>query len=208
MLIKTQDGEKNVASQGLGGAALGLAIPGTVALANQVLGGGLLNGLFGGIGYGNGSAAGVAGLTTLGDTRTISCLESALAKEKAERYADSIGINTFKEAKTMFEKAQDSSSANFKELVQGFIAQNEINAREFARLDKEAALNKQASEYNFAILNNKIDCCCDKMRCYVDGTFVPGKLVMPRTSICPEVMQRYNSWVAPTATAETTTPTA
>lgn len=200
MLIKTQDGEKNVASQGLGGAALGLAIPGTVALANQVLGGGLLGGLFNGVGVGS--------TGTVADTRTISLLESELAKEKAERYADSIGINTFKEAKTMFEKAQETSSANFKELVQGFIAQNEINAREFARLDKEAALNKQASEYNFAILNNKIDCCCDKMRCYVDGTFVPGELVMPRTKICPEVMQRYNSWVAPTATAETTTPTA
>lgn len=192
MLIKTQDGEKNVASQGLGGAALGLAIPGTVALANQVLGGGLLGGLFNGIGVGS------AG--TVADTRTISLLESELAKEKSERYADSIGINTFKEAKTMFEKAQESSSANFKELVQGFIAQNEINAREFARLDKEAALNKQASEYNFAILNNKIDCCCDKMRCYVDGTFVPGKLVMPLDNLCPEAMARYNSWTAPTTT--------
>lgn len=192
MLIKTQDGEKNVASQGLGGAALGLAIPGTVALANQVLGGGLLGGLFNGIGVGS------AG--TVADTRTISLLESELAKEKSERYADSIGINTFKEAKTMFEKAQDTSSANFKELVQGFIAQNEINAREFARLDKEAALNKQASEYNFAILNNKIDCCCDKMRCYVDGTFVPGKLVMPLDNLCPEAMARYNSWIAPTTT--------
>lgn len=192
MLIKTQDGEKNVASQGLGGAALGLAIPGTVALANQVLGGGLLGGLFNGVGVGS------AG--TVADTRTISLLESELAKEKSERYADSIGINTFKEAKTMFEKAQESSSANFKELVQGFIAQNEINAREFARLDKEAALNKQASEYNFAILNNKIDCCCDKMRCYVDGTFVPGKLVMPLDNLCPEAMARYNSWTAPTTT--------
>lgn len=190
MLIKTQDGEKNVASQGLGGAALGLAIPGTVALANQVLGGGLLGNVFGGIGS----------TGTVADTRAISLLESELAKEKSERYADSIGIASFKEAKTMFEKAQDTSSANFKELVQGFIAQNEINAREFARLDKEAALNKQASEYNFAILNNKIDCCCDKMRCYVDGTFVPGKLVMPLDNLCPEAMARYNSWTAPTTT--------
>ena len=36
MLIKTADGEKNVSSKGLGGAALGLAIPGTVALVNQI----------------------------------------------------------------------------------------------------------------------------------------------------------------------------
>lgn len=194
MLIKTQDGEKNVASQGLGGAALGLAIPGTVALANQLLGGS--NGLLGGL---------VGGTTgTTNDTRAIGLLESELAKEKAERYADSIGISTFKEAKTMFEKAQESSSANFKELVQGFIAQNEVNSAKFAALDKEVALNKQAAEYNFAILNNKIDCCGDKLRCYVDGTFVPGKLVMPLDSLCPEAMARYNSWTAPTDTATTT----
>ena len=194
MLIKTAEGEKSVASQGLGGTALGLAIPGTIALANQVLGGGLLGGLFGGV-------QGTAGTTS--DTRTISLLESELAKEKAERYADSIGIATFKEAKTMFEKAQETSSANFKELVQGFIAQNEVNAKEFARLDKEVALNKQASDYNFAILNNKIDCCGNELRCYVDGKFVPGKLVMPKDNICPEVMARYNSWTAPTTTTTT-----
>ena len=194
MLIKTQDGEKSVASQGLGGAALGLAIPGTVALANQLLGGS--NGLLGGL------VGGTTGITN--DTRTIGLLESELAKEKAERYADSIGISTFKEAKTMFEKAQESSSANFKELVQGFIAQNEVNSAKFAALDKEVALNKQAAEYNFAILNNKIDCCCDKIRCYVDGTFVPGKLVMPLSNLCPEAMARYNSWTAPTTTTTTT----
>jgi hypothetical protein len=41
---------------------------------------------------------------------------------------------------------------------------------------------------------------------YVNATFVPGRLVMPRDSICPEVMQRYNSWTAPTDTAPATQP--
>lgn len=44
------------------------------------------------------------------------------------------------------------------------------------------------------------------IRCYVDATFVPGRLVMPREAICPEVMQRYNSWVAPTDQAPATQP--
>lgn len=34
---------------------------------------------------------------------------------------------------------------------------------------------------------------------YVNGTFVPGKLIMPTSSICPEVMPLKNSWTAPTA---------
>ena len=58
--------------------------------------------------------------------------------------------------------------------------------------------------YENQLTNNKIDCCCDKMNIkfeyenrlrdiadaniinYVNATFVPGKLVMPITSICPE----------------------
>lgn len=205
MEIKTQDGERNVASKGLGGTALGLAIPGTVALANQLFGGALTGGLWSANRVATGVADGVAlaNSVAIGDSRTISDLESRLAREKAERYADGVGIEVYKEAVGLSNRNDDKMSANFKEVVQGFIAQNEINASKFAQLDKEVALNKQAAEYNFAILNNKIDCCCDKMRLYVDATFVPGKLVMPLSSLCPEAMQRYNSWTAPTTTETT-----
>ena len=48
-------------------------------------------------------------------------------------------------------------------------------------------------------------CCGDKsLYEYVNSTFVPGKLVMPSTSVCPQPMPQYNSWTAPTTT--TTTP--
>lgn len=35
--------------------------------------------------------------------------------------------------------------------------------------------------------------------CYVNATFVPGKLVMPLDSLCPSAMPRYNAWEAPKA---------
>jgi hypothetical protein len=56
----------------------------------------------------------------------------------------------------------------------------------------------------FTILNNKIDCCCEKAAMqagfdrqiaenniasvigYVNSTFIPGVLKMPITSICPQ----------------------
>lgn len=44
------------------------------------------------------------------------------------------------------------------------------------------------------------------IRCYVDATFVPGRLVMPKDSICPEVMPRYNTYTAPTDPAPATQP--
>ena len=41
--------------------------------------------------------------------------------------------------------------------------------------------------------------------CYVNATFVPGKLVMAKENICPEPMDRYNSWTAPTTPATSNT---
>jgi hypothetical protein len=56
----------------------------------------------------------------------------------------------------------------------------------------------------FTILNNKIDCCCEKVGMqmnfnrqldeltdasilsYVNSTFIPGTLKLPITSICPQ----------------------
>ena len=35
------------------------------------------------------------------------------------------------------------------------------------------------------------------LMCYVNATFVPGKLVMPKTSVCPEPMDAKNAWVTP-----------
>ena len=83
MYVKTDDGLKNVASQGVGGAALGLAIPGTLAFLNQIGG---IGGLFGG----NQNVQ-------CNDTRTISALESEIAMLKAEKYTDSVGTGVYAE---------------------------------------------------------------------------------------------------------------
>lgn len=80
MHIKTADGERSVASAGVGGAGLGLGIAGTaLGLLN---GGGLnLGGLFGG-----GSAFGQ-------DSRVISALESKIAKLEGEKYTDNAQLD-------------------------------------------------------------------------------------------------------------------
>lgn len=138
-MIKTQDGEKNVASKGLGGAALGLAIPGTVALVNQLAGGAW--GL--GRAYSGNNGCGCGEVTH--DTRVISALESELARVNSERYADMIGINTYKEAIALSNKNDDKINANYKELAQ-FIAS----------LDKQIAVDKEVTNCNFKFLDNKI----------------------------------------------------
>lgn len=165
MLIKTADGERNVASKGLGGAALGLAIPGTVALVGQLLGGATRVGTASNVVAGGGCG------TDPHDTRVIADLEMQLAQEKSERYADAIGIATFKEAQSMAEKNAQAIS----------------NLTQFAyNLDKSIAVDKETTNCNLRYLDNKIDTKSQELVEYVNGRFVPGQLVMPASSICPK----------------------
>ena len=191
MHIKTDDGTKNVASQAVGGTALGLAIPGTLAFLGQ-----LGNGILGGRAVAQGSEC--------HDTRAIGTLQAELAKEKAERYADNVGIEVYKAGVERAKDLTSEANENYKVL-----------SAQISDLDKKVAVGEQRTTDNFAFMNYKVDnvkreleqdinCKTNALRCYVDGTFVPGKLVMPLDSICPEAMQRYNSWTAPTTTTPTT----
>lgn len=84
------------------------------------------------LGNGNGSVAAGAAVT---ETQLVSGLMAELAKEKSERYADNVGINTFKEALTLIKEERETRQANDK-----------ITFETLARLDKESALNKQDIE--------------------------------------------------------------
>lgn len=55
-----------------------------------------------------------------------------------------------------------------------------------------------------AVVNAQITANLGCMQRNLDVLNGLTKTVIPVDSICPEVMQRYNSWVAPTATAPTT----
>ena len=176
------------ASNGKANAGLTTGIIGTslagLLWANGNNGNGLLGGLFGG---------GNRGYVQTADGK-ISQLEAEIAFLRGENYADKVANEVY--------KALDAKiNANMKE-VYSFVID----------LDKRTALNAQGLAYENQITNNKIDCCCDKMKIqfeyenrlrdiadqaiitYVNGAFVPGKLVMPLSSICP-----------PAAAATTTT---
>ena len=199
MQIKTVDGDREVASKGVAGAALGLGIAGTVGLLNQLAGGcgwggGFLGGNRFGVcnGIGAATAAGITDAVASHDTRVIGALESKIAKLESERYTDGVGIELYKEIIATSNANDAKIQANFVEL-----------SKAVAELDKKSAVDKKEIECNFAFLNNRINETARELRCYVDATFVPGKLVMPLSSICPEAMQRYNSWTAPTTPATT-----
>lgn len=63
----------------------------------------------------------------------------------------------------------------------------------------QAVTNQKLSD-NITFVDSKFDgvyreiaCASDKLKCYVNATFVPGKLVMPLDQICPEAMPKNQS---------------
>lgn len=110
-------------------------------------------------------------------------LRADLAQEKSERYADSVGLNAYK-------LTNDKIS--------------ELTAVVY-ELDKKIAVDGQSIRDNFAFLNSRIDNTKAEIISYANATFVPGALVMPLDSICPQPMPAKNSWTAPTTTTTATT---
>ena len=147
MMIKTQDGEKSVASGGLGGAALGLAIPGTVALVNQLTGG---NGLFGGLFNGGNSC----------NNNVVSALESALAQEKAERYTDQAGTEVYKQFAKERNEIQAQISAIFAAIAQ---------------MDKHSAVAEAVNAERLNCLKGRVDNIYDVFKLVMPNSSVcPG----------------------------------
>lgn len=209
------------ASKGVAGSGLGLGIAGTaLGVLNNGGNGGILGGLFGG----NNNL----------ETKENAVLRERLAKVEAERYADGIGISTYKEAIALSNKNDEKMQANMKEAFQAI-----------AELDKKEAVNRAEIKCLYTTLDSKIDnvntqllgeikclatntnsrltalkdetaqaialeaerrACGDlTLKEYVDGHFMPGMLKLPLTSVCPLPAPACNPT---TETGSGTTPTA
>jgi hypothetical protein len=154
MQIKTADGTYNVGSQGVAGAGLGLGIAGTA------LGLGLFNG---------------NGLNLFGnnnnmqchDTRTISALESEIAKLKSEKYTDSVGTAVYAEI-----------NKKYIELAQ-FIA----------ALDKQNAVAEAVNAERLTCLSNRVSALEALTKLVVpNGSVCPGwgnVTITPATTTTP-----------------------
>ena len=169
------------ANAGLATGIIGTSLAGLLTLGGMNNGGGLFN-----FGRQQGYVQTPEG--------KIGQLEAEIAYLRGENYSDKV-------ANEVYKALDNKITANLEKLYTFVID-----------LDKRTALNTQGLMYENQITNNKIDCCCDKMNIkfdyenrlrdladaaivtYVNATFVPGKLVMPLSSICP-----------PAAAATTTT---
>ncbi len=140
------------------------------------------------------------------ETKESAFLREQVAILAGERYADSVGLGVYTQLVAESKEQTATANAKFEAIYQRMYDTDKTLCAELARIDKETALNKQANEfvaqslhkdikftnreieYQGVILNNKIDCTNAQTLCYVNATFVPGKLVMPLDSICPAAM--------------------
>lgn len=201
MAIEMHDG-KITGSSGVAKAGLTLGIIGTGLAAlgnggwvgNGCNNGGLLGNLFGG----NRNCAVEA------QQSEIANLESQIAELKSMRYTDYVGMDLYKNIIST-QKEEDKKISDLQGTLFAYII--DIDKRT-ALNDQAAKLNREydvaARDYMFTILNNKIDCCCEKAAmqasfdkqlaelsdasiiAYTNSTFIPGTLKLPITSICPQ----------------------
>jgi hypothetical protein len=178
---------KVIGSSGVAKAGLTLGIIGTgLAALSGSNGGGILGGLFGG---GNKTAD----------------LQSQIDILTSTKYTD----DKFLDMYTKLVAAKEDSDARTASV------QNQLFGA-VLELDKRTALNEQAQklnreydatvrDYMMTIINNKIDCCCEKMTMqaqyekqiselsdasiisYVNSNFLSGVLKLPASNISPNV---------------------
>lgn len=182
MQIKTADGERNVASQGVGGTALGLAIPGTLAFLNQLGNGGL--GLFGN--------NGVVAAAAIGQRDYVGCLQAENGQLKAEKYSDNNDREVYQQTLADNRVLRDELYAFIKPLADE-AANNKV---EIATLKAELKCCCEKQELREQILtgkinevaltvNNGLTALNSTVACLQNTVNAITKTIIPNDAVCP-----------------------
>jgi hypothetical protein len=197
------DSERGVekASKGAANTGIALGAVGTgLALLNGGFGGG--SGLLGG--GGNRAVQG-----EIFQTEIITGYASALAAERAERYAEKQVFESYKDLTNKIERENDRRDARFNRVEISILEHEKKLAVNEARIEgviegvKEKVIAlKEETRLAIALEGERRNAGIHSVYEYVAAHYVPGKLVLPAGSICPEVMPRFNTWTAPAAPSE------
>lgn len=168
----------------------------------------------------------------MGYTQQINQKDSVISQLQSEKYTDGHILEAYRETVGLFKAEDEKISSVVKDVTASFIEtgkelavlNTKVQCLEERMVSMNAATNERLGyeikgvyrdihsskkELEGAIaLESERRCCGDKtLYEYVNGTFVPGKLIMPSTSVCPQPMPLFNSWSAPTTAAPTNTTT-
>lgn len=162
------------ASKGVAGAGLGLGIAGT-ALGILNGGAGLLGAHMANAGCNPAAACSEnqpVNRYEMTLTQEISAKDGEIALLKSERYTDERLVEVYKDLNSQI---------------------NAVNEKIQANRDEQNAVNCQQAVFN-GTMTSTVGCLQQQIACLQSLT----KVVIPKDNICPEPMDRYNSWTAPT----------
>ena len=193
-----------VAKAGLTTGIIGTSLAGLLALGGN--GGGLLGGGL----FGNNNAQ-MAAMGVLAEK------DAKIAELTAQKYSDNQDAALYQATRSENEKLENRLMDYIKPLSQ----ESASNRERVAVLEAQQAKNGEIADLREKLvraeLGAKIDSVAQTCGCGIAqlNNAVAGinntlnqitHTVIPRTAICPEVMERYNSWIAPTAAAPAVQP--
>lgn len=193
-----------VAKAGLTTGIIGTSLAGLMALGGN--GGGLLGGGL----FGNNNAQ-MAAMGVLAEK------DAKIAELTAQKYSDNRDATLYQATRSENEKLENRLMDYIKPLSQ----ESASNRERVAVLESQMKSNAEIADLREKLVRSelgaKIDTVAQTCGCGIAqlNNAVAGinntlnqitHLVVPRTAICPEVMERYNSWTAPTAAAPAVQP--
>lgn len=191
--------------------------------ANAGLTTGIIGTTLGGLwalGAGNGNGGILGGLLGGNNCQMspVSALQSEVAMLRAEKYSDRSVADLNNATDLKLEKLSDRIFDKYINPMATEIADSRVRE---AKLQCEVTAMKENYDLKIQLeterLHRRLDnCCCEtngrindlNTRVYGIGRTLDSitSTIIPQTAICPPVMTRYNSWVAPTDTAPATQP--
>lgn len=174
--------------------------------------------VLGGLAFlGNNSGNGPLGGLLGGNCNQQSALMAENAGLRAQKYSDEQDAKVYQATRSENEKLAAQLMAFITPLSNEAASNRERVAVLESQMKSNAEIASLREQLVRSELGAKIDTVAQTCGCGIAqlNNAVAGvnntlsqitHLVVPRTAICPEVMERYNSWVAPTAAAPATQP--
>ena len=125
---------------------------------------------------------------------TVSALEAEIAQLKAEKYSDTVSINTFKEAQSLVKDNDEKYGARFEKIFDELVANRVSAARQEEqikcleqRLIAKIDAGDQALANALAVESERRMNGDNQIRDWVTCNYVPWKRVLDSSLLCPPV---------------------
>lgn len=181
------------ASKGVAGAGLGLGIAGTALSLLNNNGNGLLGGIFGNNGWGNGMAGMAAQAAGCAVNGKVSSLEAEIAKLKAEKYSDKSDIEVYKQTRSENNDLRDRLLGNWIKPLADEAAANKVK---IATLEADISKNKEIAELQMKLAEERnrtehaqmqgaIGMMDQRLQCVEKKVDAITAIRVPNSAVCP-----------------------